>query len=437
MYRRFCLSVLCFAPNIFAAHHTWVELAPLNGDAHGYKILARYAEAKGDKCPNILLDNKSHRMMRRTPTGAFQALVCETTIPSSVHAASVRGVSLPLPTWKKNENPRVVVIGDTGCRIKKGSDDPTQTTGAGTWNLQNCLSPKDWPFEQVAASAAATNPNLVIHVGDYLYRERSCAGVKDCPGGPAGDNFAAWEADFLEPARALLQAAPWVVVRGNHENCGRAGDGWFTLLEPRTAPLCKDFTEPYLIQAGKLPLVVIDDSTASDAACRPADAACDVNFSMEVDQFTRQFRTVSSWNLSDAWMLTHRPAWSVKKDGDGLSVLNAVLQSAWDRARPQGVDLLLAGHTHVFELIGFTKESGHATQLIIGNSGTKLAPKIKFDAKSTNVKRASIQDFRNLQDFGFTTLTPEMNTWRVDAHDKAGTVQYSCTLPFTGTRCGL
>ena len=35
--------------------------------------------------------------------------------------------------------------------------------------VQNCNS--DWPFESVAKAAAAAQPQLVIHVGDYLYRE--------------------------------------------------------------------------------------------------------------------------------------------------------------------------------------------------------------------------------------------------------------------------
>ncbi len=436
MYRRLLSLVFVIAITATAASHAWVELAPSTTGARGFKVLARYAEASGDRCPNIVLDGVSHRMMRRTPTGAFAALICETAIPASVHTATIGGSTLPLPKWKRNESPRVVIIGDTGCRVKKGSDDPTQAAGAATWNLQNCLSPKDWPFQEVATQAAATQPNLVIHVGDYLYREKNCAGVKDCPGGPAGDNFETWEADCLEPARALLQAAPWVVVRGNHESCGRAGDGWFSLLEPRPASACSPFTEPYLVQAGKLPLVVVDDSTATDAACRANDAACDTQFAIEVEKFTAQFRAISGWNLKDAWMLSHRPAWSVKSGGDGVQVLNAVLEAAWDRARPQGVELLLAGHTHVFEMIGFSAASGHATQLVIGNSGTKLAPKLKYDAKSASVKRASIQDFRGLQDFGFTTLTAEADTWRVEAHDRTGKVQFACTLPFTGARCG-
>ena len=419
-----------------AAQHAWVELAPAPGSSRGYKTLARYAEPSGGSCPHIILDGVRHRMMHRVPTGSFNALICETTVPASVHAASIGTVKLPLPKWKNNTSPRVAVIGDTGCRIKKGSDDPTQTTGAANWNLQNCQSPKDWPFQEVATSSAATNPDLVIHVGDYLYREKNCAGVNGCPGGPAGDTFETWEADFFTPARKLLSAAPWVVVRGNHENCARAGNGWFSLLDPRSLPTCEDFTAPYLIQAGTLSLAILDDSTATDAACRPDDAACTAQFGIEAGKYTEQFRAISSWNLKEAWLLSHRPIWSVIKGGDGLQVLNAVLETAWDHARPQGVELLLAGHTHVFEMIGFTKESGHATQLVIGNSGTKLAPKIKFDPKSADVKRASIQDFRNLQDFGFTTLTPESGTWRVEAHDRTGQIQFSCTLPFTGVRCG-
>src|SRR4029077_15152285 len=39
--------------------------------------------------------------------------------------------------------------------------------------------------------------------------------------------------DFFKPAEPLLLAAPWVMVRGNHENCfGKNGDGWFFLLQP-------------------------------------------------------------------------------------------------------------------------------------------------------------------------------------------------------------
>ena len=53
-----------------------------------------------------------------------------------------------------------------------------------------------------------------------------------CAGSPYGDNWAVWQKDFFDPAAPLLAAAPWVLVRGNHELCSRGGHGWFRLLDP-------------------------------------------------------------------------------------------------------------------------------------------------------------------------------------------------------------
>ena len=61
----------------------------------------------------------------------------------------------------------------------------------------------------------------------------SPAGLAGCAGSPFGDNWPTWQADFFAPAQPLLRAAPWVVVRGNHEDCSREGLGWFRFLDPR------------------------------------------------------------------------------------------------------------------------------------------------------------------------------------------------------------
>jgi hypothetical protein len=37
-----------------------------------------------------------------------------------------------------------------------------------------CSDPKAWPVATVAASALSTNPQLLIHDGDYHYREAQC-----------------------------------------------------------------------------------------------------------------------------------------------------------------------------------------------------------------------------------------------------------------------
>src|SRR5204862_199481 len=82
---------------------------------------------------------------------------CELAIPRDARRAVYAGRDLPLP---KPQPRRIVVPGDTGCRI------------LGPTDAQPCDDPARWPFARVARAAAATHPDLVIHVGDYPYREQ-------------------------------------------------------------------------------------------------------------------------------------------------------------------------------------------------------------------------------------------------------------------------
>jgi hypothetical protein len=56
-----------------------------------------------------------------------------------------------------------------------------------------------------AASGAKLSPDLVLHIGDYHYRENACppdiAGCKDSPWGYGWDT---WQADLFRPAAPLL-----------------------------------------------------------------------------------------------------------------------------------------------------------------------------------------------------------------------------------------
>ena len=85
---------------------------------------------------------------------------------------------------------RIVVLGDTGCRLKGAA-------------LQACNDPAQWPFPQLAAAAASLKPDLVIHVGDYLYRESACPagkpGLRRLALGRQLDDLAG---GFLHPRRA-------------------------------------------------------------------------------------------------------------------------------------------------------------------------------------------------------------------------------------------
>ena len=134
-----------------------------------------------------------------TTDPACPVLVCEHVLPAGAMRASVGGHTLPL---LGREARRIVVIGDTGCRVQGGE------------GIQACNDPAAWPFARVAAAAATLKPDLVIHVGDYHYREVACPdGNPACRGTPWGYGWDAWDADFFVPARALLAAAPWVFVR--------------------------------------------------------------------------------------------------------------------------------------------------------------------------------------------------------------------------------
>ncbi|MBC7490276.1 MAG: hypothetical protein H7240_10280 [Glaciimonas sp.] len=66
---------------------------------------------------------------------------------------------------------------------------------------------------------------------------------------------------FFRPASTLLHAAPWLILRGNHESCARAGQRWWRFIDPR--PLtpgrdCNaaandddgDYSDPYVVPIG-------------------------------------------------------------------------------------------------------------------------------------------------------------------------------------------
>ncbi len=193
------------------------------------------------------------------------------------------------------------MIGDTGCRIKGTA-------------IQNCNDPKQWPFAEIAAQAAKLKPDLVIHVGDYLYRESPCpAGDKRCDGTPWGDNWPAWAADFFTPAAPLLAASPWVILRGNHEDCERSGPGWLRLLGPllfNPVAGCVSHVPLYTVPLGDVDLAVMDNADAPDAT---VDA--DLRTEYEAD-----FAQLAKLKMP-LWFAMHRPIWgAVTLQQFGMSV---------------------------------------------------------------------------------------------------------------------
>ena len=144
---------------------------------------------------------------------AFPVRVCEATLPAGTIRANIGDRILPIVRAAPR---RIVVIGDTGWRME--SPDAFQT----------CNDTAAWPFAQVAAAAAAAAPDLVIHVGDYHYRENACpAGNAGCAGSPWGYGWDAW-----------------------NESCDRAGQGWWRFLDPRPLTPARDCNDPAQDETG-------------------------------------------------------------------------------------------------------------------------------------------------------------------------------------------
>jgi hypothetical protein len=371
----------------------WVEFGP------GGSLLLR-AITQGEVCPPARIGNSTVPMTQRAAPGpAFPVRSCEAVLPKGERRADVAGRRLVVPDHPPR---RIAVIGDTGCRLK-------QVDG-----FQACNDPRQWPFARIARSLADYHPDLIIDVGDYLYREQPCpAGDAGCAGSPWGQNWDTWAADFFTPAAPALAAAPWVFVRGDHESCARAGEGWFRFLEPRPAVSCTDLTDPYVVPLGGLRLLVMDTVLADDTDPSPPI----------VQDFARQFAGLSGEAGADAWLLSHRPLWGLEPPtaGTGLQVFNATLQQASHNSLPPGVQLVLTGHIHLAEVLSFG--GARAPQMVAGIGGTLLLPDIEQDVVGMDVAGAVLTSATITSAHGFVTFEREAAGWNATLRDVNGRPQ--------------
>ena len=339
-----------------------------------------------ETCPTARIDGRRVAMATRAAprdyapranaageaqTVSFAQRVCEVAVPRAARHVSVAGRSVPVAPRLVR---RIVLLGDTGCRLKTASNA-----------FQACNDATKWPFARVARAAAARHPDLVLHVGDYLYRENPCPeGNEGCKGAVWGYGGASWQADFLKPAAPLLAAAPWVVVRGNHEECRRAGQGWWLMLDPHAlregadcASAAQDFegnhTAPYSVSLGGHARLIVADFAAigekpladealaryrADAASIQAQArAGDVNF------VTSHYPFAAVTN-------------SAKKGQHiGYDSVSGAFDAPARVPELPHVAAMLAGHVHMLQYV----QPKHApAQIITGFSGTEeetpLAP---------------------------------------------------------------
>ena len=401
-----CFTLLCVWASLFSIcvastfaqqlTPAWVELG------EGGKSIARVIVTSAGECPSIKLDNQNHPMVARVPTPNGFRPLCEAEIPSNTKSASVNGQTLALP----KPNPfKVIAFGDTGCVIKGKA-------------VQDCKDSKKWPFEQVAGSAAAENPDLMIHVGDYLYRETPCpvGSEAKCGNEPTGDNWRAWDTDFFTPAAKLLASVPWAFARGNHEICDRSWRGWFYYLDPRPwTGECERYSAPYVIKLGSFELVMFDSSEVN----------LDLLDEHQASTYTAQ---LSDLHTTNAWLVAHHPFWGFRSSaaGDAYSPISLALQEGWKRASPKGITLILSGHVHLFELM--ISNQGHPPQLVAGGGGTDLAFPIPASLNGTAIGGSTIIASESQKQFGYTVLEKVGNMWRLTLKNPRQNELFGCML---------
>ena len=418
------------------------------------------------------------------PKATTASTVCEAIIPAGHTVATINGTDLKLPV----ANPkRILVIGDTGCRLNssKGgapsqsvlSTDASVTAGA----QQNCNDPASFPFKALADYEAQFKPDLILHVGDYFYRDSNCvkSGVETAAGCtnpasaaymPWGDTFDSWNADVFIPGKNLLAAAPWVMVRGNHESCGRGARGWFAMMDPRPyfEPWVKcrknagnaavgasastsraEFAPTYVVPAGNAYILAHDSSFANDASV-------DVNMAKNFDFDLTAVLNALPANAYSIYA-THKPVYgyvapTLNDAGDfteqyTMSGAPTGVASAFTGGVPAKLALMLSGHVHQFEYLNFQDYTHFAPQMVVGVGGDNLDPtanpngttatykptngssfKVHNNATTSTTTTTTVQSGYAQALFGFAVLDATPTGFVANVYNTTATKAGRCTI---------
>jgi acid phosphatase type 7 len=164
----------------------------------------------------------------------------------------------------------------------------------------------------IQAMAAEPSAAFVVHTGDFV---------------SGGDDWGAWQEDFFDPAATLLRRTTFWPVRGNHEGGGMYFRQLFDQPPGRVG---------YSFDCGNLHFAIVDQYSLPFAW--PSDP--------------NRMATIAEWLRKDLsgskaeWKLVayHEPTYNVGGHGSswGRDDVLPVLETC-------GVDMVLAGHSHLYE----------------------------------------------------------------------------------------
>lgn len=433
------LMLMVAAAASLSSAHSYADVATSSQQYGSYVILgqspagdnvaiARTVIQPNLTCPTVSMVSSSStqtstplNMITRDNPNHFPVMVCEALIPfDQSYQLNFADKNITLPTAKSNPQ-HIQIFGDTGC---KSSDCATGTAAE--------------PFKSLADSGAIDTPDLILHMGDYNYRGTggetsfsmknpagqltqvqqwtydagdSLGRTSHCGQSPGSayysqsavnsnrpDSWQNWQSDLFMSAQNLMLAAPWVVVRGNHELCSRAGPGYFYFLDPHSKLIkgqqqlsCPvvDMAKGVMANTIQIPNYIVSFE-ALDIAVVDSANACDSftnsPFQQRFDKVFSDLNDKMSNSKNDTWLITHRPIWGVQSydasesvycsDAKQYSCINQMMQHAIakqsSKSLPEQVKLVATGHMHKFESVTFT-QGQNPPSLIVGSSGVALS----------------------------------------------------------------
>jgi len=422
-------------------------------------LIARVVLPAGVGCPSLDVmmpakqgSKKVRKAMQERKAGATTLnafstlLVCEAPIPKGARAASIAGRSIPAFIPRNIDS--IALFGDSGCRLK------------GT-EVQACNDSAQWPLARIAQSIVRDKPDVTIFLGDFFYREESCptANSAICGGSPAPlpeapftDSAWGWVADVLTPMGPLLSATPLVVVRGNHEQCSRGGNGFYLMFDPAfgtsrscapaagVAPTVYSPTRAVdlSIKGGRgLRLVNVDSANGSDNTIDDTIAA-------SLRPLYERAHNLAKAS-DEAWLLTHRPLSGVLSNQylpvpQGESTTwTSVTQAYASYGLLDPFSLSLSSHVHIAQAVQIPGQPG---ELILGNGGTELDPTTAYPIPPygplTNAsgqplapERGTLPTAQSLQTwvtFGYAMAAPAATGWTIALNDVRGEAFATCRL---------
>lgn len=314
---------------------------------------------------------------------------------------------------------RVAVIGDTGCRLK-------ESNGNGVY--QDCSDPKAWPYPEVAKTLLTENYDFAIHTGDFHYREQ-CSDPKVCAAltHHVGYGWETWWEDYFEPTLNLLKKTPWLFVRGNHEDCRRAYQGW-SILSPviqKSGEACLPVEPFQWIELSDLVFINFDNSSFQD---RKTLSAAEVElWQAKLIEVRKKIESLKT--KKEIWFVLHEPVLGFYPDPADAEPV-AISQNMEEMLKQSGVyekvDFFLSGHIHSQQVIAVKDK----LQLIVGHSGSSIdsfgrilnTEKIISTTESKKSFGYAIFQRTGFKKWNFTFKDVNGKT-KLDCHAEAGSVQ--------------